>query len=402
MPLPMFPCANPAFMALLTTVLPAPGLHALEQSLPLHEADTVQAEFQVGAAGRVALSFKFADKKVQTLPGFVKADELKRTVEKDGKKVPVGMPMPDAFIEYRNAALFFRNHVRPNLQRYTEAKREDLVKAWDAMPSATQHWTRMEVRALDAGAELWMEGKFCGLLTSESKLTEVSFKLEDGGAVRGAKRFTRSNTGLFLPLEVKDIASPGAMKDAAISLNAGVQQVKSVPMIVGGGASNADVGVVKVMQGVRALETDENTSRTSLDGMRESLHFSVPQAFYHRAWVLCAVEDDPKKDAVLTTRLTRFGVSGRGGAIADTTLTLPRGGEKPGAGMAVVGSVSCSVDGKQITSPLYLVQVGLKAGEILDTLGEDAAQRGLDLGGARPPGGLLRTPAAGSRAERRA
>ena len=86
----------------------------------------------------------------------------------------------------------------------------------------------------------------------------------------------------------------------------------------------------KMMQGLRVLETNENTSRTSLDGMKESLHFSVPQAFYHRAWVLCAVDADVKKDAVLTTRLTRFGIWGRGGAMADTTLTLPRGERETG------------------------------------------------------------------------
>jgi hypothetical protein len=86
--------------------------------------------------------------------------------------------------------------------------------------------------------------------------------------------------------------------------------------------------------------------------------------------VLCAVEDDAKKDAVLTTRLTRFAVWGRGGAIADTTLTLPRGNEKPGAGIEAVGSVSYAVDGKKITSPLYLVPVNLKMGEILDILAE--------------------------------
>ena len=140
-------------------------------------------------------------------------------------------------------------------------------------------------------------------------------------------------------------------------------------MIVGGAASNADVGVAKEMQGLQG-EINENTSRTSLDGMQESLHFSVPQAFYRRAWVLCAVEDDAKKDAVLTTRLTRFAVAGRGGAIADTTITLPRGDEKPGAGIEVVGSVNYSVHGKAITSPLYLVPVNLKAGEILDVLAE--------------------------------
>ena len=127
------------------------------------------------------------------------------------------------------------------------------------------------------------------------------------------------------------------MKDASLSLKSGMQQVKKVPMVVATAAGNADVGMAKEMQGLRGLEDNENTSRTSLDGMKESLHFSVPQAFYHRAWVLCAVEPDVKKDPVLTTRLTRFGIWGRGGAMADTTLTLPRGDEKPGDGIEQVG-----------------------------------------------------------------
>ena len=144
---------------------------------------------------------------------------------------------------------------------------------------------------------------------------------------------------MFLPLDVRRIARPGVMKTASVSLKPGPQQVKAVPMVVADGAGNADVGEAKEMQGLRALETNENTSRTSLDGMKESLHFSVPQAFYQRAWVLCAVDPDANKDPVLTTRLTRFGIWGRGGAIADTTLTLPRGDEKPGDGIEQVGSV---------------------------------------------------------------
>ena len=77
--------------------------------------------------------------------------------------------------------------------------------------------------------------------------------------------------------------------------------------------------------------------------------------------MLCAVEPDAKKDAVLTTRLTRFATSGRGGAIADTTLTLPRGDEKSGAGIEQVGSVEyVSADTKKTMVPLYLARVDLK------------------------------------------
>lgn len=341
-----------------------------EHVVLLNDANTVQAEFRLGAGGRVEVGFRFADGRTETLLGVVKPDDMKRTVDKEGKKVQVGTPMPDAFVEFRGAGLTIQHHVRPNLMRYTEAQREDLVRSWDAMPSATQHWTALEIRSLDTSAELWMEGRYCGRVVNASKLVEVSFQLADGGAVRRQQTLVRPDAARFLPLDVRHIARPGVLKDASVSLKPGMQRIHAVPMIVGAAASNADVGVVKEMQGLRGLETNENTSRTSLDGMQESLHFSVPQAFYHRAWVLCAVEDDSKKDAVLTARLTRFGVWGRGGAIADTTLTLPRGDEKPGAGVEVVGLVDYTADGKKVTSPLYLVRVNLKAGEILDILAD--------------------------------
>ena len=342
-----------------------------DRVIALNDADTVEAEFLVGPAGKIALVFKFADGKPQTLLGTVKPDTQKRQVLKDGKKVLESVPMPDGLIEFRGAGLNFGYHSRPNLVRYTEAQQADLAKVWETLPAASQCWVALEIRADRTGAELWVEGRYCGRLASESRLVELTIKLDAGGEMRGSRTFTRAQTGMFLPLDVRHIARPGVMKDAAVSLKPGSQQVKSVPMIVADAAGNADVGMAKEMQGLRYLETNEYTSRTSLDGMPQSLHFSVPQAFYHRAWVLCAVEADAGKDPVLTTRLTRFGVAGRGGAIADTTLTLPRGGAKPGDGINELGSVEfISADGKKITTPLYLVRVDLKTGDILDLIAD--------------------------------
>ncbi len=344
-------------------------------AIPLNEGNTLNAEFRIGAAGKMAVMFKFADGKTQTLLGAVKADTLKRTVEKDGKKTPETVPMADGWIEFTGAGLRFEYHSRPRLSRYTEAQQAELAKAWESLTPASQCWVPMEVRVDSAGSELWLDGRFSGRVASDARLMEVSFKLEPGGEVRGVRSFTRAESGLFLPLDVRSIARPGVMKEAVVSLKPGMQQIKTVPIIVPESAGNADVGEAKMMQGPRALETNEFTSRTSLDGMKESLHFSVPQAFYHRAWVLCAVEPDVKKDAVLTTRLTRFGTQGRGGAIADTTLALPRGDEKPGAGIEQVGSVEyVSVDKKKTTVPLYLVRVDLKAGDILDLLSDTKDQ----------------------------
>ncbi len=350
---------------LLLWALALPMLPA--DAVELGKADTLELEFRVGGSGKVGTSFKFADGKSQTLNGVVKADAMRRTVTKDGKKVPEMVPMPDGLIDFGGSGLKLQYHTRPRLSRYTEAQQAELAARWESLAGAAQSWVPLEVRVDAGGAELWLSGRYGGRLLSESRLVEVSFKFGEGGEVRGERAFTRADTGRYLALDVRRIAQPGAMKDGTVSLKPGPQVIEKIPMLVADGAGNADVGVVKEMQGSRFLETDENTSRTSLDGMQESLHFSVPQAFYHRAWVLCAVEPDAKKDPVLTTRLTRFGVSGRGGAMADTTLTLPRGEEKPGDGIRQIGSVEFPAAGGQTVSvPLYLVRVDLRTGSILD------------------------------------
>ena len=347
---------------------------ALSHAFAVAPAETFEAEVQLGPVGKVVWSFKFADGKTQLLSGALKTDEWKKPADKVTKLIPAPAILPDAAVEYKGAGLSFTAHSRPRLSRYTESQREELAKQWDTLPSASQRWVPVEVRALKTGCELWLEGRYCGRIQSESALIEVSLKLESGGAIRGAKVLKRDGAGRFLALDIKHSARPGGMKDATVSLAPGAQQLHGVPLLVAAGGQNADVGFAKEMQGLRALETNENTSRTSFDGMPESLHFSVPQAWYHRAWVLCAVDSDPKLDPVLTTRLTRFGVSGRGEAIADTTLTLPRDGEPASPDMQRVGTVEYTAgSGRKITTALYLVKVELKTGFILDLLSDTQA-----------------------------
>src|SRR5262245_7909943 len=89
-----------ALVCLLAPVLPLVGAvgeqGGKEHEVLLDNANVVQAEFRIGSGGKIGLGFKFADGKTQTLLGVVKADEMKRTVEKDGKKLQVATPMPDA------------------------------------------------------------------------------------------------------------------------------------------------------------------------------------------------------------------------------------------------------------------------------------------------------------------
>jgi hypothetical protein len=301
----------------------------------------------------------------------VEPDLARQRVVEDGKRVTKEQTMPDAVI---NVEGLVRCHVRPRLLRYTAKQQEDLIERWATLPPASKRVVTFEARQDERGVALYLDGLYVGRRDAAARLASVEFTPSKGAEVRQPRSFACYKDPTYLPLDMKSIAKPGAMKGAALSLPEGMRTVQGIPILVADGADSVDVGVVKEMMGSWALECDEHLSRTALDGMPETAHFSVPQAPYMRAWVLCAVDGDPARDPILTARLTRFARSGRGDAVADTTIVLPRGDEAPGEGVTKVGSVRYEKDGAKITAGLYLVEFRLRLGEILDLLAmeEDA------------------------------
>ena len=132
-----------AFLLAAFLILSAASIRMTRAADPhvmaLNGADTAEMEFRVGASGKIAVMFKFADGKTQTLLGAVKEDTQKRTVEKDGKKMPESVPMADGWIEFTGAGLRFQYHRRPRLSRYTETQQADLAKVWDTLRCCRFH-----------------------------------------------------------------------------------------------------------------------------------------------------------------------------------------------------------------------------------------------------------------------
>ena len=349
------------------------GEAGMSKSFEFGEADTIRVDVRLGSAKKFGVKFEFADGKQDLLQAKLEGDQRTLPLAKGAKGPAEKVMMPDAAVSFTGLGLQFSHHVRPYLKRYTEDQMATLAGQWEGLPSASSHWMSFELRkGGGSGEELWLDGRFCGRILRSSAVRSVTFVLEAGAEIRGGECFRREHHAGFLPLDVAKVRRPGAMGDAVIDLPAGLRDFDGVPMVVARGTDNADVGVVREMQGPRFLETNEFTSRTSLDGMPETVHFSVPQATYTRAWVLCAVEADRAKEAVFTARLTRFAVSGRGGAMADTLVELPREGGAVQGDVRRVGSVEYG-DGKggKQKVPLYLVPVDLKVGSIVDLLGDE-------------------------------
>lgn len=370
--------------------------------------NALRATFQIGDAAQGAtLTVRLDDGQSHVFGARVEAERIRKRVTEDGQSVTKELTLPDAAIRFSGLARYYS---RPRLGRYTNEQQDDLIARWENLPAASQRFIRFETQPDSAGVAFYLDGQYVGRRDGTGQLKSLEISLPQGGQVRDACSFHHDQDPRFLSLDTGWIARPGVMQEASVSLAPGLQTVGGVPLIVADGAASVDVGVVRECKGSWALECDEHLSRTALDGMPETAHFSVPQACYTRAWVLCAVDPDPERDPILTARLTRFATSGRGDAISDTTLQLPRGGETPPpdvepvekgdrhhndlrsgvrkaatdrgarsllqqASVTPVGSVRYQKDDAAIDVPLLLVEFRLQPGEILDLLSMDEDPR---------------------------
>ena len=283
-----------------------------------------------------------------------------------------------------SGALNLNYYIHPRLIRYTDEQIVKRIKRWEKLPVASEREVRIEIRTVSdgEGVAIWLDGRYAGKILTTSSMKSVSFAGGDDALVKDREFFNSMENDRFLPLEYGLVAQPGAMQTATVSLQPGPQQIAGIPMIVSDGAHSGDIAGVQEMRGSWLLECDDYLSRTSFDGMPESQLVSIPQRFYHRAWVLFAVNPDLKKDPILTVRLTRFAGAiraGRGEAIADTYLNLPRGGEEPGDGIQQVGTVTMDVKGETLEVPLYLAAVDIPLGEILGILSQEGQDQSADL-----------------------
>lgn len=367
----------------ITNILPAlPQIDAAAFKSGVSE--TVPASDIFGATIRtglekdaVKMTINWSDGKTNdiTFDSVNMPDE--RKTKKDGKHVTEKIEYPDAIIQIKGIGGVksqLDDHIRPLLRRYkssysvTDTYR-DIIRDWDLLPKASEHSLKVELRRTVDGVDIYFDGSYAGSI-SGATVKNIVFTLSPTASIGYPFSLKREyDPQKYFPL---DIAAHGMAKsfvNARTSLNAGLEKVKNIPLFVTSGAGSADIGLTREGQGNWALEVDEYLARSPFDGFLSEVHYTVPGGIpYTKAWVLCAVDPDPAKDPILTTRITHYVENGIGGnLIADTTITLPRGDEKPGDGVTLVGTVSkTDQNGKKVEVPLYLVEVPLKSGKILD------------------------------------
>ncbi|HOJ31655.1 MAG TPA: hypothetical protein PLP13_06475, partial [bacterium] len=287
----------------------------------------------------------------------------------DGKKTIINTQsggsseQTDAYIEFPEMKI--RYYIRPNINFYQTGNRKDeLVKNWENLPSASSYFFPFTIKKVNnLKIEFWINGNYAGFNEMKTQLKKVVFKTNGDAEIKDYRCQTNPGDSRFLVLDITTHSNPGIMKDVKIPISDGMNYIEGIPFLVKGG-SNFDLGMVKNY--ARAgYEIDQYLSRSPFDGLPEFLHYSVGLDQYIRAYILCACEDNEKKDRVLTARLTRYVIGGRGDAIADTTVILPKGNEKINGNIKKIGVVTYKDEnGRDKKVPLFFVEVFLKVGEI--------------------------------------
>ena len=281
--------------------------------------------------------------------------------------------------------------LKPNLSFYTNADRVVVGSRYPAFPSALTHAFTLRLENHAAGLDLWLDGRYLGVVPPAAAPTAGSVVLMDGNELVNAYDWPALRSAAYLPLDLSPYARTGTtcrlLAEVPGLATAAVNTVSGVPFLYTQARDEIDVGLSRWLEeSVNPAYCDNDTTRSAFNGCPESIILAVPTANHLGAHVLCAVEPSAAKVPVLTLRVTRFGLnySDSGGrcdeAFADTTVVFPAAaGEPLPANMVQVGTIaaaSLAPGAPEQTLPVYQVFLPFKMGTIPDLLGTEAPDFG--------------------------
>lgn len=281
--------------------------------------------------------------------------------------------------------------LKPNLSFYTNAERVVVGSRYPTFPSALTHAFTLRFENTARGMDLWLDGRYLGVVPAPTVLTAGSIVLMAGNEVVSAYEWPALRSNAFLPLDLSPYARTGTtcrlLAQVSGLATAAVNTVSGTPFLYTQARDEIDVGLSRWLEeSVNPAYCDNDTTRSSFNGCPESIILSVPTENHLGAHVLCVVEPSATKVPVLSLRVTRFGLnySDSGGrcdeAFADTTAILPaNAGEPLPPNVVQVGTIAAggltTGDPEQML-PVYKVFLPFKMGTIPDLLGTEAPDFG--------------------------
>lgn len=268
--------------------------------------------------------------------------------------------------------LNFTYFIKPNFSRYSNNDVKKFIPEWEKMFPEYQNKTfHFEILPDENNVQIWLDGRLCGTLENAGRIKSLRIKGGMGPDIK-ASAFEYDFSTPYLPLAMYDTVYSGTeLKKARLSIGEGLKTIENIPFNAVSGERAIEPARHRKMRGLYDLVMDPYTSRTAFDSMPESMHYSIPQTLYSRAYVLCGIVPSKGKDGVPSfgIRLTRFGAGtrGRGGAISDNYFDFSKSSDMAKkVGVIDIGSKKMD---------LFLVEVPLNTGSILDLASPDEVDK---------------------------
>ena len=326
-----------------------------------------------------------------------------------------GESLPDAYLTfYQCRKKWATTHffIRPDLNYYGGDRRRDLIAGWAALPAASDHLFHLEIRNLPGEkTQLWLNGRFIqrdpNELGGRSPVKSVKVTLPAGARIADIRWEPVAEAGDFLPLRLAYAGTAADMPVKGASIESGPRVIPSfagkripelgsrggksvsrgeksaetreieagfvdesftttdIPLVVAPASQGLRVGGLGRLNATAHQAAHPCWEKSSLIGAPESVVFSVPQALYHTAYILCAITGPAEARPAFTVRMTRFGEGSKGDLLGDVLVDfsdseIEKSKER--------GAVATDEGGRSV--PLWLVRVPLPMTEVHDIVQE--------------------------------
>lgn len=259
---------------------------------------------------------------------------------------------------------------------YVLAHTNEWMQTWGNVAERPHAWEfRHEAKTDDV--TLWLDGQYAGRIPDAGRPKSLTVRHDEQATVKGNGFASRQPVDgrVELPPLWPSRANALLLKDAELKLT------EKVPLKVFKPEESLDTGCHYQTTTHRDLGWDPMMCRTAFSTGPNYLGYSVPNAKYSTAYVLCAEIPQEKREPILGSNLTRYGNHGAS-SIAFDRITVTAEAAATNRNIRQVGSLLyTAADGKRTETPLWLVRHRLDFGKIAGliddrpTFGKDGTSR---------------------------
>ena len=271
--------------------------------------------------------------------------------------------------------------IRPDVHFYHHEDHQQAIDRWQTLPAASEQAVTLTLRRRSDGVLIFLDGRTLGRVGRGHAVRRVRLEPIGRGELRAKRVIEAGETARYVPVDLRAHPHHAGQGDPVYARAERVQQrrVSDIPMQVLPGRHSVDVALSRWLGQVRDGGSfyDPFFKRSSWDGLPERILFSVPKRYYNYAHVLCAVDPRMGEAPRMAVKLGLHPQvwNGGGPTYASTNVTVDPDQPRGIRSIERVGEITLPGPGETRALPLYMIEVPLPTGRIIDVLNHDRFYR---------------------------